>query len=167
MCGLSLVCLLQLLLLLLNQLGLYQALDLGWTILSDISDAFASRANEPFESEIIAGRQWIMLIGFDVTPSILSRAIIELILVQHDLELIEVDRDRVLANDDTWVVLNALYLLEPGVTTNICRFETLSRVSIQDIRDQISTVSADEFRNAVIGVEDFLIENVRFRVFKR
>ena len=71
-----------------------------------------------------------MLIGFNVATCVLPRTLIKLILVQHDLELFEVDRDGVLADYDTWIVLHILDLLEPDVRTNITSFETLRRISV-------------------------------------
>ena len=70
-----------LLLLLLYQLCLYQALYLGRTILRDVSDTLASRADEPFEGQVIACGERIVFVGLDVAPSVLPRSLIKLILV--------------------------------------------------------------------------------------
>lgn len=49
-------------LLLLDELILDQALNLVWTILCDIRYAFTSRPDEPFECEIIASGNGIVLV---------------------------------------------------------------------------------------------------------
>jgi len=76
-----------------------------------------------------------VLIGLDVTPCILSRALIELILIKNNLKLLEVDGDGALANNDTRVILDVLDLLKPDVRTNIWCFETLRRISVQNLGD--------------------------------
>ena len=78
-----------------------------------------------------------MLVGLDVAPCVLPRSLIKLILVQHDLELLKVNGDGVLADNDAWVVLDIFNLLEPDVRTNITCFETLRWISVKDFCNQI------------------------------
>ena len=154
-------------LLLLDKFRLNQALYLGWTVLGDISNAFASRADEPFECQVVASSQRIVLVGFNVTTCVLFRSFIKLVLLKHDLQLFEIDWDGVFTNYDARVVLYILDLLEPDMGTNITCFETLCRVCIKDFCNQISAVRADEIRDSVVSVQDFLVQHVSFWVFKR
>lgn len=60
---------------------------------------------------------------------------IEKVLVEDDLELLGVDRNRVLANDDTWVVFDFSHLLKPDMLADIARSIPLGRVRVEDLRD--------------------------------
>ena len=154
------------LLLLLDQLVLNQSLNLVWVVLGDISDAFATGSDEALEREVVAGGERVVLVGFDVAARVFSRALVELVKVQHLLELLKVDRDGILTNDDAWVILNALDLLKPNMSADIGCGKPLCWVSVEDLRDQVAAVVADEIRDAVVRVQYLLVKHIGLGVFK-
>ena len=93
-----------------------------------------------------------MLVGLYQATSVFSRSIIKRILVKHDLELAEVDRDWVLSNDNARVVLDILYLSKPDVRSNVSRRESLRGIRIEDSLHQVSAVVTDKLGNSVVRV---------------
>ena len=128
--GLGVLVGLFLLLLLLDELILDESLDLVWVVLRDVGDAFAAGSDEALEREVVASRERVVLVGFDVAARVFSRPLVELVLVQHYLQLFEVYRYRVLSNDDAWIVLHALALLEPDVRPDVGCGESLGGIRV-------------------------------------
>ena len=93
-----------------------------------------------------------MLVGLYQATSVFSRSVIKRILVEHNLKLTEVDRDRILSNDDARVILDILYLSKPDVRSNITRRESLRGIRIEDSLHQVSAVVTDELGDSVIRV---------------
>ena len=107
-----------------------------------------------------------MLVGLDEAPGVLPRALIERILVQHNLELTKVDRDRILANDYARVIFDIFDLAEPTVCADVSCCEPLGRVRVENTLHEIATLIADKLRDRVVSVQDFLVEYVGLRVFE-
>ena len=154
-------------LLLLDKFVLDEALNLGRVVLGDICNTLATRPNEALEREIVASRQRIVLVRFNKAPCILSRPFIKLVLIQHDLQLFKVYRDRILSDNDAGVVLYILNLLEPDMGPDITCLESLHWISIKNLSDQVTTVVADEFWDGVVRVQYLLVKNVSLGVLKR
>ena len=154
-------------LLLLDKFVLDEALNLGRVVPGDICDTLATRPNEALEREVVASRQRIVLVRLDEAPGILSRPFLKLVLLQHDLQLLKVNWDRILSNNDAGVVLYILNLLEPDMGPDITCFESLHRISIQNLSDQVTTVIADELRDGVVRIQYLLVKNVSLGVLKR
>ena len=93
-----------------------------------------------------------MLVGLYQATSVFSRSVIKRILVEHNLKLTEVDRDRILSNDDARVILDILYLSKPDVRSNITRRESLRGIRIEGSLHQVSAVVTDELGDSVIRV---------------
>jgi len=114
-------------------------------VLGNISDALIAGPDKPFKGQVIACRQWVVLIGFDQTTCIFSGTIIERIFFKYDLELTEVNRNWVLANYDAWVVFDILDLAEPSMRPDISSCEALRWICIKNSLHKVAAVITDEF----------------------
>ncbi len=107
-----------------------------------------------------------MLVCLNESASIVSNLILKGVLLKHDLKLLKVNWDWVLADYDSRVVFHIFNLTEPNVTTNVGSCESLGRVSVEDFLNKISAIFTDKLWNSVISVENFLIEHVSLGVLK-
>ena len=156
-----------LLLLLFDKLVLDQTLDLVWVVFGDICDTFTTGSDEALEGEVVARGQRVVLVCLDVASGVLSGAFVELVFVEHDLELLEVYWDRVLTNYDAGIIFNALALFEPDVCSNVGSSEPFCWISVQNLCDKVAAVLAYEIWDAVVSIENLFVKHICFGVFKR
>ena len=135
-------------------------------VLRDVSDTFATRADESFQGQIVARCQRIVLVGLNETTCVLPSRLVERVLIKNDLELAEIHRDWVRSDDDSRVVLDIFDLPEPRVRSDITSSESFIRVGVKDLLKQVAAVITDELRNGVLGIQDLFVQNIGFRVFK-
>ena len=96
----------------------------------------------------------------------LSRAFVEGVLVKNDLELVEVDWDRIFADYDARVIFDILDLFKPNVASNVSGCEPFYRVCVEDFGDQITAIIAHKVRNSVVCVENLLVKKIGLWIFK-
>ena len=135
-------------------------------VLRDVSDTFATRADESFQGQIVARCQRIVLVCLNETTCVLPSRLVERVLIKNDLELAEIYRDRVRSDDDSRVVLDIFDLPEPRVRSDITSSESFIRIGVQDLLEQVAAIVTDELRNGVLGIQDLFVQNIGFRVFK-
>ena len=135
-------------------------------VLRDVSDTFATRADESFQGQIVARCQRIVLVGLNETTCVLPSRLVERVLIKNDLELAEIHRDRVRSDNDSRVVLDIFDLPEPRVRSDITSSESFIRVGVKDLLKQVAAIVTDELRNGVLGIQDLFVQNIGFRVFK-
>ena len=135
-------------------------------VLRDVSDTFATRADESFQGQIVARCQRIVLVGLNETTCVLPSRLVERVLIKNDLELAEIHRDRVRSDNDSRVVLDIFDLPEPRVRSDITSRESFIRVGVKDLLEQVAAIVTDELRNGVLGIQDLFVQNIGFRVFK-
>ena len=135
-------------------------------VLRDVSDTFATRADESFQGQIVARCQRIVLVGLNETTCVLPSRLVERVLIKNDLELAEIHRDWVRSDDDSRVVLDIFDLPEPRVRSDITSSESFIRVGVKDLLKQVAAIVTDELRNGVLGIQDLFVQNIGFRVFK-
>ena len=135
-------------------------------VLRDVSDTFATRADESFQGQIVARCQRIVLVGLNETTCVLPSRLVERVLIKNDLELAEIHRDWVRSDNDSRVVLDIFDLPEPRVRSDITSRESFIWIGVQDLLKQVAAIVTDELRNGVLGIQDLFVQNIGFRVFK-
>ena len=98
-----------------------------------------------------------MLVGLDEATGVLACSIIERILIKDNLKLFKVNWNRVLSNDDSWIVFNGFNLTEPWMLTNIGCCVSFRWIGIEDLLEEVTAVIADEVRYRVISIQDLLV----------
>jgi hypothetical protein len=84
----------------------------------------------------------------------------------HDNQCLIYGWYRVLSNYDS-LEFPRLDLVEPFMSSNILDGDTSCRVSVQDLLDQILAALGNKTWDKVVTVQDFLIEFICVRIFKR
>lgn len=96
-----------------------------------------------------------------------SRLLYVLIVFFELLQNIQIYRNRVMTDFDTYRHRNALGgVSEPWMSTNVFDFETSLRVCCEDTMEHLSSHRGDKLRNRKISCHYLLIESCRVRVFK-
>ena len=149
-----------------DYLILNHGLDVLWVVLRDISNTFATRADESFKSQVVACRKWVVLVGFNEATSVLTSRLIKWVFFKNDLKLAEINWNRIRANDDSWIIFDIFDLSKPRVGTDIASGESFIRVSVQDLLKEVAAVITNEFRDGVLSIQNLFVQDVCFRVFK-
>ena len=98
-----------------------------------------------------------MLIGLNEATGMLTCSIIERILVKDYLKLFKVNWNRILPNDDPWIVLNSFNLAEPLVLTDLGRCVSFCWICVENLLQEVTAVITDKFGYGVIGIQNFLV----------
>lgn len=115
-----------------------------------------------FLDKVVGGRQLVEPVALDVGFALFY---IDSVVALEELKDGLVDGDGVRSNDYSWLFVGR-YLVVPGVVANVLNRVPQGGVGIQDLRDEILGVVAEEAREFVVSFEDLLIKFFCILVFE-